>query len=77
MGATLVGMSTVPETIVARHMGIEVLGISCVTNLAAGLGAFPLSHAEVFEAGKQVERKLAGLLDHLAMWIAALVDAES
>ena len=77
MGATLVGMSTVPETIVARHMGIEVLGISCVTNLAAGLGATPLSHAEVFEAGKQVERKLADLLERLAMWIAALVDAES
>ena len=47
LGATLVGMSTVPETIVARHMGIEVLGISCVTNLAAGLGATHLSHEEV------------------------------
>jgi purine-nucleoside phosphorylase len=77
MGATLVGMSTVPETIVARHMGIEVLGISCVTNLAAGLSATPLSHAEVFETGKLVERKLAELLDRLAMWISALVDAES
>ena len=49
LGATLVGMSTVPETIVARHMGIEVLGISCVTNLAAGLGATQLSHQEVIE----------------------------
>ena len=77
MGATLVGMSTVPETIVARHMGIEVLGISCVTNLASGLSDTPLSHAEVFETGKQVERKLADLLERLAMWIAALVDAES
>jgi purine-nucleoside phosphorylase len=77
MGATLVGMSTVPETVVARHMGIEVLGISCVTNLAAGLSATPLSHGEVFEAGRQVERKLAELLERLAMWIAALVDAES
>jgi purine-nucleoside phosphorylase len=77
LGATLVGMSTVPETIVARHMGIEVLGISCVTNLASGLSATQLSHAEVFEAGRQVERKLAELLERLAMWMAALVDAES
>jgi len=77
MGATLVGMSTVPETIVARHMGIEVLGISCVTNLASGRSATPWSHAEVFEAGRQVERKLAELLERLAMWMAALVDAES
>jgi len=76
MGATLVGMSTVPETIVARHMGIEVLGISCVTNLAAGLGTSQLSHAEVFEAGRQVERRLADLLERLAIWISALVDAE-
>jgi len=77
MGATLVGMSTIPETIVARHMGIEVLGISCVTNLASGLSATPLSHAEVFEAGRQVERKLADLLERLAMWMGALVDTES
>jgi purine-nucleoside phosphorylase len=76
LGATLVGMSTVPETIVARHMGIEVLGISCVTNLAAGLSPTPLSHTEVFEAGKQVERKLANLLERLVTWISALVDAE-
>ena len=54
-------MSTVPETIVARHMGVEVLGISCVTNLAAGLGASQLSHQEVFEAGRKVERHLAAL----------------
>ena len=51
LGATLVGMSTVPETIVARHMGMEVLGISCVTNLAAGLSATHLSHEEVAETG--------------------------
>jgi purine-nucleoside phosphorylase len=76
LGATLVGMSTVPETIVARHMGIEVLGLSCVTNLAAGLGQASLSHAEVFEAGRQVEHRLAGLLKRLAPRIAARVDAE-
>jgi len=71
LGATLVGMSTVPETIVARHMGIEVLGISCVTNVAAGLGTKPLSHSEVFAAGRQVEHKLARLLERLAPAIAA------
>jgi len=74
LGATLVGMSTVPETIVARHMGIEVLGISCVTNLAAGLGATQLSHQEVFEAGRKVERQLAALLTRLAPQIAAALD---
>ena len=78
LGATLVGMSTVPETIVARHMGIEVLGISCVTNLAAGLGATPLSHEEVFEAGRKVERRLASLLERLAPRIAGtLSDLQS
>ena len=77
LGATLVGMSTVPETIVARHMGIEVLGISCVTNLAAGLGTMPLSHEEVYETGRQVENRLANLLKRLAPRIAARAEASS
>jgi purine-nucleoside phosphorylase len=76
MGATLVGMSTVPETIVARHMGIEVLGISCVTNLAAGLSTTPLSHQEVFETGRQVEGRMARLLARLAPQIAALMTGD-
>ena len=75
MGATLVGMSTVPETIVARHMGIEVLGLSCVTNLAAGLNSVPLSHEEVFETGRLVEQKLARLLVRLAPQMAARAKA--
>lgn len=77
LGATLVGMSTVPETIVARHMGVEVLGISCVTNLAAGLGDTQLSHAEVFEAGRRVEHRLAALLKRLVPRIAASVAPEA
>jgi purine-nucleoside phosphorylase len=71
MGATLVGMSTVPETIVACHMGIDVLGLSCVTNLAAGLGDQPLSHEDVSVAGRLVEDRLAGLLTRLVPKIAA------
>jgi purine-nucleoside phosphorylase len=74
LGATLVGMSTVPETIVARHMGVEVLGISCVTNLASGLGATPLSHEEVFEAGRKVEHQLARLFTRLIPEIAAQLE---
>jgi purine-nucleoside phosphorylase len=77
LGATLVGMSTVPETIVARHMGIQVLGISCVTNLAAGLSKTPLSHQEVSETGKLVERQLAALLQRLAPAIAAALESQS
>jgi purine-nucleoside phosphorylase len=76
LGATLVGMSTAPETIVARHMGIEVLGLSCVTNLAAGLSATPLSHEEVSEAGHAVEHRLAALLGRLTPKIAALMETE-
>ena len=73
LGATLVGMSTVPETIVARHMGIEVLGISCVTNLAAGLSEKHLSHAEVFEAGRKVEHTLARFLKRAAPLLASAI----
>jgi purine-nucleoside phosphorylase len=65
IGADLVGMSTVQETIAARQMGIEVLGISCVTNLAAGMQKEPLSHEEVMETGKAVEARLAGVLTRL------------
>jgi purine-nucleoside phosphorylase len=71
LGADLVGMSTVPETIVARHMGMRVLGISCVTNLAAGISATQLSHEEVFEAGSRVQHKLARLFERLVPAIAA------
>jgi purine-nucleoside phosphorylase len=71
LGADLVGMSTVPETIVARHMGLRVLGISCVTNLAAGISATQLSHDEVFEAGSRVQHQLARLFARLVPAIAA------
>lgn len=62
MGADLVGMSTVHEVIVARHMGIEVLGISCVTNMAAGVLDQPLNHEEVIETGERVKEDFARLL---------------
>lgn len=62
LGADLIGMSTVHETVAARHLGMEVLAISCVTNLAAGLGSEPLSHEEVLVMGGKVEEKLQGLL---------------
>lgn len=62
MGADLVGMSTVLETIAARHLGLEVLGLSLVTNLAAGLSASPLSHGEVLVAASGAEGRLISLI---------------
>jgi purine-nucleoside phosphorylase len=62
IGADLVGMSTVSEVIAARHLGIEVLAISCVTNMAAGILDQPLSHQEVMETGERVKTSFEALL---------------
>lgn len=62
IGADAVGMSTVPEVIVARHAGIKVLGISCITNMAAGLGHKPLSHDEVMETAEKTKSKFFKLV---------------
>ncbi|MGI6123989.1 MAG: purine-nucleoside phosphorylase [Acetivibrionales bacterium] len=65
MGADAVGMSTVPEAIAARHMGMRVLGISCITNMAAGVLDQPLNHEEVMETGKKVEQKFSALVSSI------------
>lgn len=62
LGADAVGMSTVPEVVAAAHMGVRVAGISCITNLAAGIGDKPLSHEEVAETASQVREVFARLL---------------
>ena len=62
LGADAVGMSTVPEAIVARHMGLRVLGISCITNMAAGVLDKPINHEEVIETGERVRETFAELL---------------
>jgi len=62
LGADAVGMSTVPEAIVARHMGLRVLGVSCITNMAAGVLDRPISHEEVIETGERVRETFAELL---------------
>ena len=70
LGADLVGMSTVHEVIVARHMGLEVLGLSLVTNLAAGISAETISHEEVMDIGRRVEAQFTALLTALIPQLA-------
>jgi purine-nucleoside phosphorylase len=65
MGATLVGMSTVLEAIAARHLEAEVLGLSLVSNFAAGVSTSPLNHLEVLEAGQSAAASLGALLAHV------------
>lgn len=63
LGADAVGMSTVPEAIVARHMGIEVLGLSCISNMAGGLGGQPVTEEEVIETTGRVHAEFSALLE--------------
>jgi purine-nucleoside phosphorylase len=65
IGADAVGMSTVPEAIVARHMGMEVLGVSCITNMAAGVFPEPLRHEEVLETAARVRGAFIALLESI------------
>lgn len=66
LGADAVGMSTVPEVIVARQCGLRVVAMSCITNLAAGISKSPLSHTEVLETGERVKKVAAVLLKDFA-----------
>ena len=72
LGADAVGMSTVPEVIVANHMGIRVLGISCITNMAAGILPQKLTHQEVLDTTKQVEDTFCSLLTGIVPRLAAI-----
>ena len=73
LGADAVGMSTVPEAIVGRHMGLEVLGISCITNMAAGISDEPINHEEVIATGDRVREVFTLLLQRVVARIHSRV----
>jgi purine-nucleoside phosphorylase len=72
LGGDAVGMSTVAEVIVARHCGMKVLAISCITNVAAGLGEQEIDHADVMEVGARAGRQLSDLIARAVPRLVAL-----
>ena len=77
LGADAVGMSTIPEVIVANHMGVRVLGISCITNMAAGILPQKLTHQEVMDTTARTEQEFVSLLREIVPQLPSLVSARS
>jgi purine-nucleoside phosphorylase len=77
LGADAVGMSTVPEAIAARHAGLRLVGLSCITNAAAGVTSAPLDHAEVLATGERVRDVMSAALTRLVGALACGTGASS